>query len=214
MRTYSKVLLAMPERPFSEYAARNTAPILEILQREFREQDDRLHVLEIGSGTGQHAVAFAAAMPQVHWQTSDLVENHAGIAAQIANAALENVSGPLALDVRADSVEIGSCDAVYSANTAHIMGIDAVTCMFALVGEVLRPGGVFCLYGPFRVGGAFNAPSNEAFDNSLRARDPVMGIRDLERLDEFATTSGLERQRLYAVPSNNCVAVWTKRAAA
>jgi SAM-dependent methyltransferase len=196
----------MPEQPFAEYAARNTAPILEILQHEFASATC---VLEIGSGTGQHAVAFAAALDHLHWQTSDLDENHAGIRAWIDSAEVDNISPPLSLDVREAMVDRDGYDAVFSSNTAHIMGIDAVACMFSLVGEALRPGGVFCLYGPFRQGGKFNTRSNEDFDSNLRQRDSVMGIRDIEKLDELAAEAGLRRTRFYAVPSNNNVAVWS-----
>lgn len=197
----------MSDRPFAEYAARNTAPILDILEREFR---DVSHVLEIGSGTGQHAVAFAAVLDHLHWQTSDLDENHAGILHWIDFAQLDNVAPPLSMDVRVASVEEDSCDAAFSSNTAHIMGIDAVEKMFALVGRALCASGVFCLYGPFKRDGSFNTQSNEAFDMSLRQRDAEMGIRDIEKLDEFASAAGMRRTRFYAVPSNNNVAVWIK----
>lgn len=197
----------MTERPYAEYAARNAAPILEILQCEF---DNASRVLEFGSGTGQHAVAFAAVMDHLHWQTSDLDENHAGIRAWIDSAPVENVLPPLSMDVREASVERQAYDAAFSSNTAHIMGIDAVEKMFLLVGEALRPGGVFCLYGPFRQGGEFNTQSNAEFDKSLRQRDAVMGIRDIETLDQFALEAGLQRARFYAVPSNNNVAVWIR----
>jgi len=199
----------MTDKPFAEYAVRNAAPILEILRREFKECT---RVLEFGSGTGQHAVAFAGELGYLRWQTSDLDENHAGINAWIDDVRLDNIDRPLSLDVRTASITRSTYDAAYSSNTAHIMGIDAVECMFALVGKALVPNGVFCLYGPFRVGGAFNTQSNEAFDTDLRQRDRVMGIRDIEQLDEFGEAGGLERQRLYAVPSNNCVAIWTKQA--
>jgi len=195
----------MAERPYAEYAARNAAPILEILEREFGSAS---RVLEIGSGTGQHAVAFAAAMEHLHWQTSDLDENHAGIRAWVEDAGIENVAPPLSMDVRDANVENDAYDAAFSSNTAHIMGIDAVEKMFSLVGKTLRPGGVFCLYGPFRQGGQFNTQSNADFDANLRQRDPVMGIRDIEKLDEFAVAAGLQRVRFYALPSNNNVAVW------
>jgi len=197
----------MAEQPFTEYAARNAAPILEILQREFRSVSS---VIEIGSGTGQHAVAFAAALDHLRWQTSDLDENHAGIRAWIESASLPNVEPPLSIDVLTASLDNGSFDAAFSSNTAHIMGIDAVERMFALIGSALQTGGVFCLYGPFKVGGVFNTPSNADFDQSLKWRHPVMGIRDIETLDEFAAASGLRRARLYAVPSNNNVAVYLK----
>jgi SAM-dependent methyltransferase len=195
----------MAERPYAEYAARNAAPILEILEREFSSAS---RVLEIGSGTGQHAVAFAAAMDHLHWQTSDLDENHAGIRAWVDDSGIDNIAPPLSMDVRDAEVENDIYDAVFSSNTAHIMGIDAVEKMFSLVGAALRPGGVFCLYGPFRQGGEFNTMSNADFDANLRQRDVVMGIRDIEKLDEFALAVGLQRVRFYAVPSNNNVAVW------
>jgi cyclopropane fatty-acyl-phospholipid synthase-like methyltransferase len=198
----------MAERPYAEYAARNATPILEILESEFCSAS---RVLEIGSGTGQHAVAFAAAMDHLHWQTSDLDENHVGIRAWIDGSGIENIAPPLSMDVREASVEQGAYDAAFSANTAHIMGIDAVGKMFSLVGDALRSGGVFCLYGPFRQGGEFNAQSNADFDANLRQRDSVMGIRDIEELDQFASAAGLQRVRIYAVPSNNNVAVWIRR---
>lgn len=198
----------MVDRPFAEYAARNAAPILEILQREFRNST---RVLEIGSGTGQHAVTFAAALDYLQWQTSDLDENHAGIRAWIDNAKSDNVVAPLSMDVREASVKANAYDAAFSSNTAHIMGIDAVEKMFSLIGRALRDRGVFCLYGPFQRDGAFNTQSNADFDRSLRERDPVMGIRPIETLDEFAAAAGLRRVRWYAVPSNNNVAVWVRR---
>lgn len=201
----------MTERPYAEYAMRNAAPILEVLRREFR---DCKRVLEIGSGTGQHAVRFAAVLDHLYWQTSDLDENHTGIAAWIEHSGLTNVGRPWSLDVRAAAGVEGEFDAAFSSNTAHIMSIDAVEKMFALVGAALTAGGVFCLYGPFRIDGRFNTASNEDFDAGLRRRDPEMGVRGLETLDEFGTAAGLERERLYVVPSNNFVAVWTRRNAA
>ena len=197
----------MTERPFAEAAARNASPLLEVLQREFHNVRD---VLEIGSGTGQHAAFFAGAMPALRWQTSDLDENLPGIIACVDAAGLENLLRPLSLDVRDSPASPASCDAVFSANTAHIMHLDAVRRMFGVVGEALRADGVFCLYGPFRMAGRFNTPSNASFDASLRQRDPGMGIRDLETLDGFGTTCGLHRQRLYAMPANNHVSVWTR----
>ena len=200
----------MPDRPFAESAARNFTPILEVLRREFHPQSE---VLEIGSGTGQHAVALAGAMPGLRWQTSDLRENHAAINAWIDGSEVDNVRRPLSLDVRTASVDAASYDAVFSANTAHIMGIDAVSRMFSVTGDALRADGVFCLYGPFRIEGKFNTASNEHFDANLRQRDAIMGIRDLETLDDFGTRCGLHRQRVYAMPSNNYIAVWTRQAA-
>jgi SAM-dependent methyltransferase len=198
----------MTEPLFAESAARNTWPILEVLRREFRGVSE---VLEIGSGTGQHAVVFGAELAPTGWQTSDLEANLAGINALIERAGAGNVRAPLALDVRSAAMRPASFDAVFSANTAHIMGIEAVRAMFTLVGDVLQAAGVFCLYGPFRMRGRFNTPSNAAFDRNLRARDAAMGIRDIEVLDEFGALCGLQRQHLYAMPANNFIGVWKKR---
>ena len=199
----------MPEKPFAEYADRNGGAILDVLRIEFSQA---ARVLEIGSGTGQHAARFAAAMPRLEWQTSDLEENHPGITAWVDDAGLANLHMPLLLDVRNATAEEHAYDAVYSANTAHIMSFAAVQKMFAYVGDTLRDGGVFCLYGPFRQNGEFNTPSNAAFDESLRGRNPSMGIRELEALDEEGALNGLLRQRLYAMPANNHIAVWTRTA--
>ena len=197
----------MADRPFADSARKNARPILEVLQREFRHAID---VLEIGSGTGQHAVTFSAAMPNLRWQTSDLDERHAGINAWIDAAGLAGISRPVSLDVRTAQVDAMSYDAVFAANTAHIMGIGAVRRMFSIVGDALRADGVFCLYGPFRIGGRFNTESNARFNLSLRQRDATMGVRDLEALDRFGLSCGLRRQRLYAMPSNNYIGVWTR----
>lgn len=201
------VKVPMTERPYSEYAERNGVPILDVLQNEFR---DCTKVLEIGSGTGQHAVRFAKALPFLQWQSSDLDENHAGISAWIDAAGLTNLLSPVSLDVLTDDVAADACDAVYSANTSHIMSVDAVVRMFRLVGKTLTGGGIFCLYGPFRLDGVFNSPSNEEFHAMLRSRDPLMGIRHLETLDGYGREHGLTRVRLYTMPANNYVAVWRK----
>lgn len=197
----------MPDRAFAPAAESNAAPILEVLRHEFR---DCRKVLEIGSGTGQHAVAFAAVLGHLDWQTSDLEENHARIAAWIAGSGLANVRAPLSVDVRTASLPKESYDAVYSANTTHIMNMEAVLDMFALVGCALRPRGVFCLYGPFTRNGRFNTPSNEQFDRQLRSRDPSMGLRDLETLWEQGKRHGLLREKIYAMPANNLLVAWRK----
>jgi len=196
-------------RPFAEASARNGPPILGVLRREFASARS---VLEIGSGTGQHAVLFGAAMPHLTWQTSDLEANHGAIRSWLTDGGAPNVLPPLQLDVRSPGPVEGRYDAVFSANTAHIMSRQAVEGMFELVAEVLAAGGCFCLYGPFAHGGRFNAPGNAAFDASLRARDASMGLRDLDDLDATAGTLGLERQRLYAMPANNQLVVWRKSA--
>jgi cyclopropane fatty-acyl-phospholipid synthase-like methyltransferase len=197
----------MAERPFSEYAERNGGPILDVLRDEFSMCTT---ILEIGSGTGQHAVRFASEMPQLCWQSSDLDENHEGIGAWVRESKLANLLPPLSLDVLTAEVPEASYDGVFSANTAHIMSFDAVAKMFALVGNALPDDGVFCLYGPFRQDGEFNTASNASFDENLRSRNPDMGIRAIESLDELGTQHGLSRVRLYAMPANNHIAVWRK----
>jgi SAM-dependent methyltransferase len=198
---------AMTTRPFSEFADRNGAPIQDVLIDEFANCQS---VLEIGSGTGQHAMRFATAMPYLTWQCSDLEKHHAGLRALVADSEIKNLLPPLALDVRTADPPAQSYDAAFSANTAHIMSIDAVEKLFALVGAALSANGLFCLYGPFRRAGQFNTKSNATFHHYLRGRDVAMGIRHLEALDEFAARSGLARVRLYAMPANNHIAVWRK----
>lgn len=197
------VLAARPDAPATR---RNREAILSVLREEFGGCSS---VLEIGSGTGQHAVYFAAHLPSLEWQTSDLVENHDAIKAWLVDAP-GNVHEPLALDVvHCDSVD-GPYDAVFSANTAHIMHFHAVKCMFRLVGRTLSAGGVFCLYGPFNIDGQFSSQSNARFDQSLKERDPGMGIRDLAAIARLARDNGLELKRQYAMPANNMILSWVR----
>jgi len=195
----------MTDKPNAPASGRNRDAILEVIKREFANCRS---VLEIGSGTGQHAVYFADAMPWLQWQTSDLAENHPGIESWIADSGLENVRPPISLDVEhADGLD-ETYDGIFSANTAHIMSTHGVRCMFDVVGRVLSPGGVFCLYGPFNQDGKFSSVSNERFDQSLRSRDAAMGIRDLVELDNFAAGMTMRRLRRYAMPANNMLVVW------
>lgn len=192
-------------KPDAPATSRNRQAILDVLRNELNGLQD---VLEIGSGTGQHAVYFGTNLSWLKWQTSDRVENHDGINAWLDDAALDNVLRPLRLDVEADRLSPKTFDAIFSANTAHIMSISAVQCMFRLAGERLRPGGRFCLYGPFNINGEFTSDSNERFDSSLKASDASMGIRDLEALQEFAAGNQLTHLRSYAMPANNMLIVW------
>jgi cyclopropane fatty-acyl-phospholipid synthase-like methyltransferase len=195
---------ALPDAPAT---ARNKDAILEVLQFEFC---DCKSVFEIGSGTGQHAVYFAAAMPWLVWQTSELPEHHEGIQAWIDSANLQNVRPPLAYDA-SGSLQISSrFDAVFSANTAHIMSIGEVRTMFCHVAELLHPGGLFCLYGPFNENGRSTSDSNAAFDVSLQQRKSSMGLRDREELKRLGRENGLIDLRRYAMPANNQLLVWQK----
>ena len=196
----------MSSKAFAPAAERNAQPILGVLRNEFSETKS---VFEIGSGTGQHAVLFAASLPHLVWQPSDVEENLQGIGAWVGEAALANVKEPLSCDVLAPAtVPAASYAAVFTANTAHIMSFTAVEKMFAMVARLLQPAGIFVLYGPIRQNGNFNTPSNAAFHESLQRGDPEMGIRDLEDLDRLAEAGGMRRERVYAMPANNHIVVW------
>ena len=197
----------MPDRPFAESCVENRVPIFAVLQPRLC---DCRHLLEIGSGTGQHAVYFAADLPHLVWQTSDRAENHPGIMAWLAEAALPNVEPPVNLDVLTDDWPASGFDAVFSANTAHIMSTAAVEAMIHGVGRVLRPGGLFLLYGPFNYDGAYTSESNARFDAWLKQRDPAMGIRDLGWLTGLAANAGLALIEDIEMPVNNRTLVWQR----
>lgn len=197
----------MPDPHYAAASIRNSEPILGVLCDELK---NCRRLLEIGTGTGHHAVTFAAAFPNISWQTSDLEESHAGIRSSIHAAGISNVLPPLLVDVRNAKLPHDAFDVVYSSNTAHIMSLSAVEKMLPLIGHVLENDGLFCYYGPFKRNGQFSTPSNAGFDGSLRSRDANMGIRDLETLDELASLARLQRQRVYAMPANNLFVVWRK----
>ena len=199
---------ALIDKPFSESCVQNREPILAVLREVFA---DRNSVLEIGSGTGQHAVDFGAALPHLRWQTADVPSNHPGIRLWLDEAALPNVLPPLALDVNRQEWRNGRYDAVFSANTLHIMGWPEVEQFFAGVGCVLQTGGVLTVYGPFNYDGAFTSESNARFDLWLKSRDPASGVRDFEAVDALARAQGLVLQQDVAMPANNRTLVWKRR---
>jgi len=196
----------MAELPFSEACERNKEPILGVLRQVFPEQGA---VLEIGSCTGQHAVYFAEAFPGLTWQPSDQKEYLAGLSERLKLQAGANVLDALELDVTR-SWPARNYQAVFSANTAHIMNWQAVCAMFAGAGSVLAPAGPFCLYGPFNEKGQFTSRSNEQFDHGLRRRDPGMGIRDLEALETLANRHQLKLVRRFRLPANNSLLEFRK----
>lgn len=197
----------MTNKPYSESCEQNRAPILAILRKAFA---DRCHVLEIGSGTGQHAVYFGAELPHLRWQTADVRAHHAGIEAWRTEAALPNVLPPLDLDANDIGWHAGRYDAVFSANTLHIMSFPEVEKCFAGIGQVLEPGGVLVVYGPFNYHGQYTSESNASFDQWLKSRDPASGIRDFETVDALARQQGLVLLHDHAMPANNRTLVWTK----
>lgn len=197
----------MIDKPFSQACENNKVPILEVLTRAFAGAS---RVLEIGSGTGQHAVYFAARMPHLHWMTSDLRENHPGILAWIGENPSPNLVPPVELDVRAASWPVDNVDAVFTANTTHIMHWPEVVQMIRGVAALLPPGGVFAQYGPFNYNGSYTSESNQRFDASLRARDAGMGIRDFQAVEETARSGGMVLIEDVAMPANNRTLVWKK----
>ncbi|WP_020650721.1 DUF938 domain-containing protein [Solimonas variicoloris] len=200
----------MNDKPHAPSCERNRDPILAVLREYFA---DRRRVLEIGSGTGQHAVHFGAALPQLQWQTSERAEAHAGIRAWLDEAALPNVLAPIALQIGRDPWPAQAYDAVFTANTLHIMAWPEVEQLFAGLGAgVLAPGGRLVVYGPFNEGGRYTSDSNAAFDEWLRARGAQMGLRDLEAVDALARGIGCERLADLAMPANNRSLVWQRRA--
>jgi cyclopropane fatty-acyl-phospholipid synthase-like methyltransferase len=195
--------------PCAPAAERNFRPILGVLRREFREAS---RVLEIGAGTGQHAAGFAREMPWLHWHATDCRERLNAIGRWRAAATVSNLAQPVALEVGVDAPPRTDFDAAFSANTAHILGEGRVFSMFETVAAALSARARFCLYGPFRESGRFDTESNERFDASLRSGDPDMGIRDIEKLDEFAAHWGLGRIRRFAMPGNNQILVYERNA--
>lgn len=194
-------------KPYSESCDQNRESILEIIRPVLA---DKRQVLEIGSGTGQHAVAFAEAMPQLIWHTSDRQENHAGIRMWLAGSGLENIRLPISLDVLQDEWPKMTVDAVFTANTAHIMHWPAVVAMIRGVASVLEAGGEFLIYGPFNYDGGYTSDSNARFDEWLKARDPMSGIRHFEELNELATRAGMKFTHDHAMPANNRILHWRK----
>lgn len=193
-------------KPFAESSEQNKEPILEILKSEFA---DCHRILEVGSGTGQHAVFFSEQLPHLQWICSDLEENHAGIQMWLDEAQHNNLEGPLLLDAREDWPQL-QVDAVFSANAIHIMSWQAVQGMIKNIGEVLTSRGKLCLYGPFMVDGQHTADSNAQFDVWLKNRDPLSGIRDVTDLTTLLNLQNMELVNDYEMPVNNRILVWQK----
>lgn len=194
------------EKPFAPSCERNQGPILEVLQRHL---GDARRVLEVGSGTGQHAVYFAAAMPWLIWQCSDRADYLPGIALWLDETALANTPAAIELDVDGPWPR-AAFDTVFTANSLHIMGWPQAEAFFAGVDAVLEPRGLLVVYGPFNYGGEFTSESNRAFEQWLKDRDPVSGIRDIEAVDALARGIGLVLVEDNAMPANNRCLVWRR----
>ncbi|SDU02038.1 DUF938 domain-containing protein [Stappia sp. ES.058] len=199
--------------PFAPAADRNKEAVLDALSPHLGL---RRRVLEIGSGTGQHAVHITEALPHLVWQCSDLADAVPGIAARLEAEGNARTPAPLALDVASPPWPLPAAsdpdafDAIFTANTLHIMSFAHVEHFFARVGEALAPDGVCCVYGPMKYGGNFTTQSNAEFDAQLRAGNPQSGIRDFEALDDLAYEQGLTLAADTAMPANNRLLVWRR----
>lgn len=199
-------------RQHSPSAARNREPILAVLERVLPAAAQTGVVLEIASGTGEHAVHFAAALPQLSWQPSDADdEARASIAAWTAHSGLANIRAPLAIDVRETDWGIDAVDAIVCINMIHISPWASTQGLVSGAQRRLQPGGVLFLYGPYRRGGEHTAPSNAAFDQQLQQRNPEWGVRDMEEVVALAEAAGFSCEEPVPMPANNFSLVFRKR---
>ena len=194
------------DKPFAPSCERNKAPILQVLKPLYAGVS---HVLEVGSGTGQHAAHFAAALPHLVWQCSDVPAQLPGMRLWLDEAALPNLPPPLALDV-GQGLPRGRFDAVFTANTLHIMGWSEVQRLVEGLAAVLTGNGLFTAYGPFNLGGRFTSEGNARFDAELRQADPRRGIRELEAVDALARAAGLQLLADEPMPANNRCVSWRR----
>lgn len=195
------------ELPFSQACENNKDPILAVISRYFSGD---ITVWEVGSGTGQHAVHFATHLPHITWQPTDQQEYLKGIQLRITHAGLDNIKPVLPLNVFDHPWPCDGINAVFSANTLHIMGWQGVEAFFQRLGEYLLPEGLFCCYGPFNYDGQFTSESNQRFDLWLKNRDPESGIRDFEAVNALAQAQGMSLLEDVAMPANNRLLVWKK----
>jgi SAM-dependent methyltransferase len=193
--------------PCSEASERNKGPILAILEKVLTDPG---LVLEIGAGTGQHAVHFARHLPHLDWLPTDQREWLGPLGERVRLEGTANLKAPLELDVNSADWPLASADIVYSANTLHIIAWKETEALFRGVGRVLAPRGRLVLYGPFRFGGDYTSASNAAFDAYLKRRDAASGIRDFEAVDALAGTEGLRLEANHAMPANNQLLLWRR----
>lgn len=192
------------DKPFSQACENNKQPILEVLTRVFAHSKK---VLEIGSGTGQHAAFFAPRLPQLDWFTSDMPHNHPGILAWLNETNVTNLHPPMSFTLGVNDWPLANIDGVYTANTTHIMQPKEAKEMMHMVAKHLPPGGYFCQYGPFNFNGRYTSESNQLFDQHLQEQQ-CGGIRDVDELIEWAKPLRLSEK--IAMPANNFVLVWQK----
>ncbi len=194
-------------KPYAPACDNNKDPILNILKRSFIEPG---LVLEIGSGTGQHAVYFSEHLPHIIWQPTDREENLAGISAWQTDADLSNLKPPLELDVAQKPWPAFRADYIFSANAVHIMSWKMVEKFFSGVEKNLKLNGLLILYGPFNYLGHYTSSSNAQFDIWLKDRDPNSGIRDFEAINQLAENAGMLLSEDCEMPANNRSLIWKK----
>jgi len=194
-------------KPFSQACENNKNHILKALQPALQNAGS---VLEIGSGTGQHSVFFAKKLPHLQWYTSDREVNHQGIKLWHDEVQLANLHPPLLLDLN-NPWPVDKVDAIYTANTFHIVSWELITRFFAGVNQHLNQQGVVCVYGPFKYKGEFTSPSNDEFNSLLQSRDPLSGIRDFEAVEQLAVQYGLKLLSDTAMPANNQLLIFKRQ---
>ncbi len=204
--------MSLTSLPFSAACERNRTPILAVLRNALRDCHE---VLEIGSGTGQHAVHFAAALPALHWQPSERADALPGLRARVALEGSANLRAPFELDLAEASWPAGpgggpQWDAAFTANTLHIVAPPLVESFFGGVGTALAPQARLAVYGPFRYGGRFTTDSNAQFDAGLKQRDPDSGVRDVEWIHVLAAAQGFALMTDYPMPAHNQLLVWQR----
>ena len=198
--------MSMP-LPFSQASENNKRVILEVLARHLTRGDS---VLEVGGGSGQHAVFFATCFRELHWQSSDISSNVDSLNLRISAAQLPNLPAAISLNVNDTDWNCPRCNVIFSANSLHIMSAASVENFFAGAGTQLRENGLLLAYGPFKYDGAFTTESNARFDLWLKDRDPCSGVRDFEWVNALAENAGLSLIEDNAMPANNQLLVWKK----
>jgi SAM-dependent methyltransferase len=194
-------------KPFAESSEQNKDVILDVIKPLLVNSRQ---ILEIGSGTGQHAVHFARAMPYLQWYPSDRLESLPGIQMWLDDACLDNIQSPIVLDVMQTDWPELEVDAVFTANTLHIMHWNEIQSMFEKVSPLIRRGGLLLIYGPFNYHGQYTSDSNRQFDGWLKSRDPDSGIRDFDHVNELALKNSLQIMTDFEMPANNRILCWYK----
>ena len=193
---------------FCPAAENNKQAILQILKQVLQNTDN---TLEIGSGSGQHAIYFSAQLPHLTWQPTELPAVVDALRANLAEHNSPNIRPAVELNVQQQPWPVASCASIFTANTMHIMPWSDVVAFFTGLGQVLNTQGLLCIYGPFRYNGAFTTPSNERFNQWLQSQNPQQGIRDFEQLDQLANAQGLVLLNDYAMPANNQLLIWNRQ---